>query len=355
MAVTSAIPVRREGGESLMPWARLDDEFDDHPKVIAVLEHEHGGAAIGLWTLCLTWAYRNTLKRGKTPGRIPASLPRRYLGPGARELAALLVKEGLWDALPEGEGWSIHDFAEYLATPKTRAARSEAGKRGAAARWGNRPRADVNLTDTDSNLPSDSHVPDGKAIAANSKSDGPDADSRSGAQPPGGKLTGVGNEPSSDSNLPSGLPFDDGKAIANDGSRAHARRAISNEIASRDPSPVIPPSAGRRKNRAPTGNPGDVVAAYIEGAQNAGIETPSASLKARVGRQARELLAEGKPLAKLVDSARRMGAGGWDDLARQLQRDSAAAAGTQQRVTTFQNYPESEFDKPMYPKQGELA
>ena len=51
-----------------MPWARIDDAFDDHPKVLAVLEHEQGGAAIGLWTLCLTWAHRNTLKRGKVPG-----------------------------------------------------------------------------------------------------------------------------------------------------------------------------------------------------------------------------------------------------------------------------------------------
>ena len=164
-----------------MSWARIDDAFDDHPKVLAVLEHEQGGAAIGLWTLCLTYAHRNTLKRGKTPGLIAASLPRRYLGPGARELAAILVKEGLWDALPEGLGWMIHDFDQYLPTPKTSEARAEAGRKGAASRWGTKPKDDTE----------------------------PGSD---------GKL------PSVHGNLPSGSHDPDGNAVANDGSRAHARR-----------------------------------------------------------------------------------------------------------------------------------
>lgn len=197
-----------------MPWARIDDAFDDHPKVLAVLEHDQGGAAIGLWTLCLTWAHRNTLKRGKTPGLITASLPRRYLGPGARDLAAILVKEGLWEPLAEGDGWMIHDFDQYLPTAKTSQARSEAGRRGAAKRWG-----------TDDNEPSSD-----------------------------GKL------PSTDENEPDACHDADGKTMASDGSRAPARRAIPKGIASRDPVPEDPGSQNQtaaQKRRRGTRIPPD--------------------------------------------------------------------------------------------------
>ena len=196
-----------------MAWARIDDAFDDHPKVLAVLEHEQGGAAIGLWTLCLTWAHRNTLRRDKTPGLISASLPRRYLGPGARELAAILVKEGLWEPLAEGDGWQIHDFDKYLPTAKTSQARSEAGRRGAASRWGSRSEN--------------------------------------------------GNEPSPDSKLPS--PPDNepdachdtnGNTMASDGSRAPARRAIPNGIAP-VPEPETQKADAAQKRRRGTRIPAD--------------------------------------------------------------------------------------------------
>lgn len=222
----------RLGRELLMAWARIDDAFDDHPKVLALLENEQGGAAVGLWTLCLTWAHRNTLRKGKTPGLLPASLPRRYLGPGARELAALLVKEELWEALAEGDGWLIHDFDKYLPTDKTREARSEAGKKGAASRW-------AKHAGRDSNLPSG----DGKPVAADRPRDGGGQSGGQHRAPRTGKPQPDGNELFGDSNLPSGLPSTDGKAMASDGSRALARRAISNEIAP-VPVPVVPPTAG---------------------------------------------------------------------------------------------------------------
>lgn len=247
-----------------MPWARIDDAFDDHPKVLAVLEHEQGGAAIGLWTLCLTWAYRNTLKRGKVKGRLPAHLPRRYLGPGARELAALLVKEGLWEALAEGEGWQIHDFELYLAAPKTREARADAGRKGAAARWGDRPGkpagSDGKLPSKPGKLPSD----DGNRMAA---------DGNTGREPTASPVPGPqgadqptsgGNLPSGDGNLPPSLPSGDGKTMASDGSRAPARRAIPNGIASRDPSPVVPPTAAQARAEVPADvTAGTLVAEWI--------------------------------------------------------------------------------------------
>jgi hypothetical protein len=230
-------------------WARIDDAFDDHPKVLAVLEHDQGGAAIGLWTLCLTWAYRNTLKRGKEPGKLPAHLPRRYLGPAARELAALLVKEGLWEALGDGDGWQIHDFEHYLATPKTREARAEAGRKGAAARWGDRPGKgagrDGNLPSGHSNLPS----VDGKPMAADGKA-GPEVPPDGGSAPQAGNPPPVdGNEPPTHGNLPSGLPFEGGKPMASDGSRAPARRAIPNGIAPVPGPEPVQPSAAANESR----------------------------------------------------------------------------------------------------------
>ena len=112
-----------------MGWARIDDGFDDHPKVLALLEYEQGAAAVGLWTLCLTWAHRNTRKRGKVPGLLPSSLPRRYLGPAARELAELLVKVKLWeDRGPEG--WHDPRLRARTCRPSRRAMRGPRPARG---------------------------------------------------------------------------------------------------------------------------------------------------------------------------------------------------------------------------------
>lgn len=152
-----------------MGWARIDDGFDDHPKVLELLEEEQGAAAVGLWVLCLTYAHRTTRKPGKTPGAIPPALPRRYLGPTGRELALLLVKVGLWDEA--ADGWLIHDFGDYLPSEETRAARAEAGRRGAAKRWGanaeaNGKQPDDNPMASDSNLPSASHDVDSNAEAS---------------------------------------------------------------------------------------------------------------------------------------------------------------------------------------------
>ena len=182
--------------QELMAWARIDDGFDDHPKLLGLLEDEGGITAVGLWTLCLTWAHRNTRKKGKTPGLIPAGLPRRYLGPGGRETAKLLVAHGLWDEVEDG--WQIHDFADYLPSDETREARAEAGRKGAAKRWGSKK-----------------------------------ADSGAKTEP-GSKQT--------DGNLPSGSHEDAGNGEANDGSRARRRAGtISKEIA---PEPEPTPEPG---------------------------------------------------------------------------------------------------------------
>lgn len=191
-----------------MGWGRMDDRFDEHPKVIAILDHEDPFAAamaIGTWTMCFTWAHRNTRKRGQVPGLVPPGLPKRYFGRDVRVGIELLVKHGLWDPHESG-GWTFHDFQDYLPNEETRDARSEAGKRGAAKRWaGHKKAADAN-PGQNGNLPS-----------------------------------GDGNEPSGDGKaMASGSQTDD-NAVASDGSRAPARRAIPKGIA---PTPEPAPTPG---------------------------------------------------------------------------------------------------------------
>lgn len=174
-----------------MAWARIDDGFDDHPKVLALLEDEGSVTAVGLWTLCLTWAHRNTRKRGKTPGLIPAGLPRRYLGPEGKQVAKLLVAHGLWDEV--NDGWQIHDFADYLPKDETREARAAAGRKGAAVRWGNKQsesddNAEATAKQDDGNLPSGSYEDAGNSEA----NDG----SRAGAHRVPTPVPEPGDEPS---------------------------------------------------------------------------------------------------------------------------------------------------------------
>lgn len=261
-----------------MAWARIDDAFDDHPKVLALLDHDEGAAAIGLWTLCLTWAHRNTRRKGKTPGRLPGSLPRRYLGIQGKQMADLLVQVGLWEVTEDG--WAIHDFDEYLPTEQTKAARSEAGKRGAAKRWA------------------------GKQAGADS------------------------NEPSPDSNLPSGSQDGASDDLANDGSRAPARRAIPKGIAPTPTPEPVPPSAGSAPPSPPADRPlnaGDVVAAYMDGAKAGGLPAPTEVLRGRVGKRAGALIKAQTDPQALLTAAFNCGAGGWTDIDTQLQRDAAAA------------------------------
>lgn len=148
-----------------MGWGRMDDGFDDHPKVVAMLDRDdpaEAGVAIGLWALAFSWVNRNTRKPGKIPGLVPAGLPRRWLGAAGRPAADLLVEHGLWEVHESG-GWLFHDFGDYLPSESTREARSEAGRRGAEARWGKRQDAqDAGVAPTsDDNLPSGCHADHG--------------------------------------------------------------------------------------------------------------------------------------------------------------------------------------------------
>jgi len=331
-------------------WARIDDGFDDHPKVLALLDMEDGAAAIGLWTLCLTWAHRNTRRKGKVPGLIPSTLPRRFVGAEGRRLADLLVNVGLWEQVDDG--WLIHDFAEYLPSAEVSAARSAAGKKGAAKRWGKQ---------TDGNLPSGSHAGDGKLPSSGygnlpSVSHVEDGSLPSVCHPVDGKRDGKtmahdgrsapgaaknldvettgGMEPSPDSKLPSGSHGGDGKPMAKPLGYIEVSSNPLIPVPNPVPNPVsIPPSAGtasprRAKQSTNDPNAGAIVAAWVEAATAATGERPANRLINQVGRQAKELLAEGKNPDRLIEAAASAGRKGFTDLGRELLRTGATKQAT---------------------------
>lgn len=106
-----------------MPWVKLDDDFSDHRKIMAV-----GPLAAWMHVCALCYCARLL-----TDGFIPAAQVRKLADvDDATSLAALLVREGLWQSA-EG-GYRIHDYLEYNPSREqveaTKAVRAEAGKQG---------------------------------------------------------------------------------------------------------------------------------------------------------------------------------------------------------------------------------
>jgi hypothetical protein len=109
-----------------------------------------------------------------------------------------------------------------------------------------------------------------------------------------------------------------------------------------------PEKTSRKGSRKGSANPsteahaGTVVAAFVEGATNAGLNAPSTAIKARVGRAARQLLSQGYDVNALIESAQRMGASEYDDLDKQVRIDDArakgaASQGSSSRHRAYQN------------------
>lgn len=111
-----------------MVWIRIDDQIAHHPKFIAA-----GPVAAWLW-VCGNGYCNKYL----TDGFIPEHAVKTLGGvTNAEKWAVRLVEVGLWDKV--AGGFSVHDFHDYNPTAadvrKKRAARSKAGRAGAAARW----------------------------------------------------------------------------------------------------------------------------------------------------------------------------------------------------------------------------
>jgi len=112
-----------------LPWVRIDSDLAQNPKV-ADLVAEHGArgkAAAFVFVCSIGYAAAHN-----TDGSIKkANLPFIH---GTAADARLLVEVGLWDVVEKG--WQISRYAEHQPTLATREALSEAGKKGAAKRWG---------------------------------------------------------------------------------------------------------------------------------------------------------------------------------------------------------------------------
>ena len=138
-----------------MAWVKIDDHFDEHPKLAEV-----GPVGWGVWLAGLAYANRN-LTDGFIPFSVAESIGGRWRvyirdGQGCRVwritrssghvgedvdaewVATLLVEAGLWEEADGG--YQIHDYLDYQPSKeevvRVRALRSEAGARGGKAKGG---------------------------------------------------------------------------------------------------------------------------------------------------------------------------------------------------------------------------
>jgi hypothetical protein len=256
-------------------YIKMSDSLPEHRKIVAA-----GGDAAWLHVCALAYASRNL-----TDGFIPEDfVPRLSDRKQPAKLAAKLVDVWLWHATgheckrcpqPQPGEYVIHDYLEHQRSAarvaEVSAARASAGRTGGTK-----------------------SKPKPKQVASEL--------------------------------------VESGFAVAEaNGERSFTETEGVLRTPQTEADAKVPPPAGAGKPRRQSAdhepNVGDVVAAYVDGATGAGLEPPAGALKARVGKQARELLREGKPIEKLIAAAGHMGAVGWDDLARQVQRDSASANG----------------------------
>lgn len=86
-----------------MGWAKFDDQYTDHPKVVAA----------GPWAELLDMRAVIHCARYETDGHISAAqLPKLALGiPAPKKKAQALVDAGRWVATDDG--WWVHDFLDY--------------------------------------------------------------------------------------------------------------------------------------------------------------------------------------------------------------------------------------------------
>jgi hypothetical protein len=144
-----------------MPWLKIDDGFEDHPKVEPLSDAAHR-----LWMRAATWCRKP--QNAHTHGFVPAAMlptiakrsaPLKKLLVLAQELADAkgggMFAIGLWEVVDGG--WQFHDWERYQprnSTPEEEAElsakRSNAGRKGAKARWANHGNT---AGKDDSNLP----------------------------------------------------------------------------------------------------------------------------------------------------------------------------------------------------------
>lgn len=122
-----------------MPWVKLDDHFDEHPKLA-----EAGPLGIALWVSGLAYCNRN-LTDGFIPYRVAHCLL-SFEGIGifngmqgqdvtCEMVAGILVDAGLWEM--DGRDYRVHDYLEFQPSKAeviaARTNKVEAGRAGGLA------------------------------------------------------------------------------------------------------------------------------------------------------------------------------------------------------------------------------
>lgn len=115
-----------------MSWARFDDNFGQHPKIVALPD-----GAFRLHVLAICYCARH-----ETDGLISTAVARMLVGPRGAKLAVMLAGARLWEHV-DGDMYRIHDYLEYnpsrAQAESKRNAKAIAGAKGAASRWHSTP------------------------------------------------------------------------------------------------------------------------------------------------------------------------------------------------------------------------
>jgi hypothetical protein len=107
-----------------MTWIKLDDAFDQHPKLLEV-------GPVAAWTFVRSLCYSN---RNLTDGVITRAVARELAGSGRKgqRLVKALVVARLWEV--RGSAYRIHDYLHYQPSRSyvedLRRAKAEAGRAG---------------------------------------------------------------------------------------------------------------------------------------------------------------------------------------------------------------------------------
>ena len=121
-----------------MTWFRIDDGFNDHPKVDALEDGPCADAAESLWLRAGVWSAKHL-----TDGFIPVGRAKRLAR--NRKAPAELVRVGLWEAVDGG--YQYHDWPDHQPTKEdVEAKRSLENAR--KARWRKGKSRKVSRVDT---------------------------------------------------------------------------------------------------------------------------------------------------------------------------------------------------------------
>jgi hypothetical protein len=115
-----------------MSWAKIDDRFHSHGKV-----RRSGHEAIGLFVRAMSYVAQE-----ETDGHLEGIWVKEAAGKKAHKLAAILVKEGLWEV--NGTDYFIHDWLDYNISAEEAAEMAEKKKiAGEASGRSRRAKANV--------------------------------------------------------------------------------------------------------------------------------------------------------------------------------------------------------------------